>query len=193
MEHEGRSESRAAAVRGRMLVSLVAVAAVGSAIFWESLRGRPKARVRPPETLSAYLNTRPGVKYLGDSSCIRCHAEISESYQRHPMGRSLAPIEKAPPTPDDTNKGGPLFEAQGFQYWLEHRDGRVIHKETRSDARGRIIAQNEAEVRFVIGSGSQGLASLIERDGFIFESPITWYPREKRWDLSPGYESNNSH
>ena len=191
MEQEGRLESRAAAIRGRMLVFLVAVAAVGSSIFWVSLRSRPKGRVRPQEAVSAYLNTRPGVKYLGDSSCIRCHAEISESYRRHPMGRSLAPIAKAPPTPDATKEGGPLFEAQGFQYGLEHRDGRVIHKETRSDARGRIIAQNEAEVQFVLGSGSQALAYLIERDGFLFESPITWYPRERRWDLSPGYETNN--
>jgi Tfp pilus assembly protein PilF len=89
--------------------------------------------------------------------------------------------------------GRVLFEAQGFQYAIEHRDGRVIHKETRSDAGGRIIAQNEAEVRFVLGSGRQGVAYLIERDGFLFESPITWYPQKRRWDLSPGYETTNSH
>src|SRR5262249_28118081 len=89
--------------------------------------------------------------------------------------------------------GRPLFEAQGLGYWIEHRDGRVIHKETRSDAQGRIIAQNEAEVQFVLGSGRQGVAYLVERDDFLFESPITWYPPRRRWDLSPGYESNNSH
>ena len=59
--------------------------------------------------------------------------------------------------------------------------------------RAASIAQNEAEVQFAVGSGRQGIAYLIERDGFLFQSPITWYPRERRWDLSPGYEKSNLH
>src|SRR5207244_1532577 len=144
--------------------------------------------VHRPDPRSPYLNTRPGIKYLGDASCIRCHADIAESYRRYPMGRSLSPIAAAPVPGGETEDGRPLFEAQGLQYRIERRDGRIIHKETRSDAWGRVIARNEAEVQFVLGSGRQGLAYLIERDGFLFESPITWYPRKQRWDLSPGYE-----
>ncbi len=34
---------------------------------------------------------------------------------------------------------------------------------------------------------------LIERDGFLFQSPITWYVRQRKWDLSPGYEKANLH
>jgi Tfp pilus assembly protein PilF len=34
---------------------------------------------------------------------------------------------------------------------------------------------------------------LIERDGFLFQSPISWYTRERRWDLAPGYEKQNRH
>ena len=176
-----------------MILFLAMFVAAGTATAFVSWRTSPKVRVRPPEHRSAYLNTRPGVRYLGDSACIRCHADISESYRRHPMGRSLAPIAAAPTTGDNPKVGRPLFEAQGLQYWIEHREGRVIHKETRSDASGRLIAQNEAEAQFVLGAGRQGLAYLIERDGFLFESPIAWYPQERQWDLSPGYESNNSH
>ena len=38
----------------------------------------------------------------------------------------------------------------------------------------------------------RGSAYLIERDGFLFQSPITWYARQRRWDLSPGYEKDNA-
>ena len=38
-----------------------------------------------------------------------------------------------------------------------------------------------------------GTAYLIERDGFLFQSPIAWYARARRWDLPPGYEKTNSH
>ena len=44
---------------------------------------------------------------------------------------------------------------------------------------GRVIAQTEGEVRFVVGSGRLGIAYLIERDGFLFQSPIAWYRREQ--------------
>jgi hypothetical protein len=108
------------------------------------------------------------------------------------MGRSLARIE---PTPLRESVTDPrhIFEAQGLEYAIDQRGGRVIHQETRRDASGRVLAQSQAEVKYVLGSGKQGLAYLIERDGFLFESPITWYVQEARWNLSPSYEARNRH
>ena len=50
-----------------------------------------------------------------------------------------------------------------------------------------MLAEIEAEVRFALGSGTRGIAYLIERDGFLFQSPITWFAQKGRWDISPGY------
>src|SRR4051794_7609058 len=50
---------------------------------------------------AAYANAKPGVAYVGDEACVRCHREISEDYRTHPMGRSLARIQAvrgSPPT-----------------------------------------------------------------------------------------------
>jgi Flp pilus assembly protein TadD len=109
------------------------------------------------------------------------------------MGRSLGPVVAAPATGADDGAGRVLFEAQGFEYSIAQRDGHVIHQETRRDASGHIVARNEAEVQFAIGSGRQGVTYLIERDGFLFQSPMTWYPGTRRWDLSPGYDKENLH
>ena len=38
-----------------------------------------------------------------------------------------------------------------------------------------------------------GIAYLIERDEFLFQSPIAWYARAQRWDLPPGYQKSNRH
>ena len=49
---------------------------------------------------SPFQNARPGVAYVGDAACARCHREIALDYHSHPMGRSLAPIAsdwKGPP------------------------------------------------------------------------------------------------
>jgi Flp pilus assembly protein TadD len=142
---------------------------------------------------SPYANTRPGVKYVGDSACARCHAEIAKTYRQHPMGRSLSPIE-ADTAKDSRPTDGPAeFVSQGLHYSVEHQSDRVIHRETRRNPSGQIIAENQADVRYVLGSGKQALAYLIDRDGFLFESPMTWYIRERRWGLSPGYQERNRH
>ena len=45
----------------------------------------------------------------------------------------------------------------------------------------------------MLGSGRQAYSYLVERDGFLTESPITWYARDRKWNLSPSYEIRNQH
>jgi Flp pilus assembly protein TadD len=169
------------------------VLVLGSSAALVTRRAAPRVNIHQSDAGSPYKNTRAGVAYVGDAACIRCHGEIAETYRQHPMGRSLSPIATAPPSGNDKESKRPLFEAKGFQYAIEHRDGRVIHQEMRCDASGRVIAQNEAEVQFVLGSGRLGLSFLVERNGFLFQSPISWYSQKRRWELSPGYEKQNPH
>ncbi len=192
------SESQAGTPRKRAVRFLIAVLVVGgfaaAVVGWLGLRSyRPRRIVHPLDTTSPYANTRPEVGYVGDAACIRCHAEIAETYRQHPMGRSLSSIDATTVTPGTEADGRVLFEADGLEYAIERRDGHVFHRETRRDSSGVVIARNEAEVRFVLGSGNQGASFLIDRDGFLFQSPIGWYSRERRWDLSPGYRKNNPH
>ena len=51
----------------------------------------------------------------------------------------------------------------------------------------------EAEVRYVIGSGTRGYSFLVERGSNLFQSPIAWYTQERKWDLAPGYRERNLH
>jgi tetratricopeptide (TPR) repeat protein len=49
------------------------------------------------------------------------------------------------------------------------------------------------DVQYALGSGTRGRSYLIERDGFLFQSPISWYAGTKTWDLAPAYRVNNLH
>ena len=144
-------------------------------------------RVRAADAASPYQNARPGVAYVGDAACTRCHREIAQAYRSHPMGRSLAPITGIADGPPASARAGLPIEHRGVQYTIEHRDGRVFHKAARRDADGNPFAEIEAEVRFALGSGTRGISFLIERDGFLFQSPIAWFAQQQRWDISPGY------
>jgi Tfp pilus assembly protein PilF len=103
------------------------------------------------------------------------------------MGRSLTPIKSAlKGLAFDTAAGLP-FESQGVRYTVEHRGGRLFHKAERPGPDGRVLSHVEAQVRYALGSGTRGIVFLIERDGFLFQSPIAWFAQERRWDISPGY------
>ncbi len=108
------------------------------------------------------------------------------------MGQSLAPIADAPSSGSAGRDQPSQFDVNGLSFSVEHRGDRVIHQETRRDRSGRTITQLEAEVQHVIGSGRQAFSYLIERDGFLYESPMTWYAKDRRWGLSPGYETRPS-
>jgi predicted CXXCH cytochrome family protein len=138
-------------------------------------------------------NVRPEVQYVGDDACARCHAGHAESFRQHPMGRSLAPIAAAAPVERHDEASRNPFDALGFRYRVERRGGQVFHRETALDPQGRAVAELEAEVQYAIGSGTHGRGYLINRDGCLFQSPITWYPQKGIWDLSPSYEVRNHH
>ena len=169
--------------------------AVVSSVWGPSWLGSSMGRItplakRPLAPNPSYRNTLPGVRYVGDAACARCHAEIAQAYHNHPMGHSLDRVR--PETLPEADS--PSFQAQGLEYSVERRGDRVFHKEIKRDAGGRVVSQVEAEARYVIGSGERAMAFLLERgDGHLFESPITWYSRGRTWNLSPGYEKDNPH
>jgi Flp pilus assembly protein TadD len=195
MEQEREEPAQASTFRRRTVWYLAAVVVLlgssAAVVRWSRTtpgHSQPLAGVSSP-----YRNARPKVTYVGDAACSRCHPSIAETYRRHPMGRSLVPVTNAEAGKGGGAEGQTLFTAQGLEYSIATRDGRVFHRETRRDSSGRPVAQNEAEVRFALGSGTRAVAYLIERDGFLVESPLTWYAREHKWDLSPGYERTNVH
>jgi hypothetical protein len=111
--------------------------------IWPSLRAivaprqfpsTKSVRVRDVYAGSPFKNARPGVGYVGDAACARCHREIALAYRSHPMGRSLAPVAGPTDRPAIQVGSGPPIEEKGVRYTIEDRDGRVFHKATR---RGR--------------------------------------------------------
>jgi tetratricopeptide (TPR) repeat protein len=124
--------------------------------------------------------------------CARCHAELVDAFGRTPMGRSLTPIALAPAVGLDRPTGTATFVAGPSMFTIERQGGREIHRETVRDG-GRVLAQVEGEVAYAIGSGARSISYLVEHEGRLFESPITWYSQKQRWDLSPGFEKTSAH
>src|SRR4030095_4369892 len=76
----------------------------------------------------------------------------------------------------------------GRRYEILRRDGQMVHRELLVNAAGKRIVINEHPVSYVIGSGQHAPGHLIEIDGFLVQSPLTWYASRQAWDMSPGYD-----
>jgi hypothetical protein len=185
----------AAAVR--LALAIVAVLIVAAALLAfvfgkRSAVPSPTAVDSDPRVAVAtpFRNVRPDVEYVGDVACAQCHPEHAESYRRHPMGRSLAPVARAAADDRYDAAAGKPFEALGYHFEVERRGAQVFHREIRTDARGKPAATLEAPIHFVLGSGTHGKSYLVNRDGLLFQSPVSWLTAQQTWAISPGFAAD---
>ncbi len=179
--------------------ALAAVVLLG----WLFLRPRPGMsdapepveRHLPPDPRLAYdgpyRNVHPDAKYVGDAACADCHLDIARTYRQHAMGRSLAPAARVA-LPEDAAHHNP-FEAFGARFRVEHDGGRVRHRRTSlaADADGWPIYDTAFDVAYAVGSGTRGHSFFAVRDGYVFQTPVSWYAQQAKWDISPGFSVNS--
>jgi tetratricopeptide (TPR) repeat protein len=220
------------------LVLLAAAVALGvGTVAWFGLASRkpsissgfsaedPRRAYRGP-----FRNVAPEVGYVADERCADCHTDQASSFAKHPMGRSLLPLTRATAPPIQARYNNP-FRALGWQFLIEFQADRLWHRRmpitsqrTQSkgasfdlavqDARDRTAGLDQSwEVDYALGSGTHGCSYLTDRDGYLYQTPISWYSkREMRgkrgeasgekeraaaaatgasldgvWDLSPGF------
>lgn len=178
--------------RQRMMIvvgaALLTAGAAVAAWWWQRHRDRPPADVARWVDASPYRNVRPGVKYVGDAACDRCHPSQAETYHRHPMGRSFAPVAHDDGLERYDRAAHNPFEARGMEFSVERSPNGVRHKAVRRDADNRAAAEVADSVAYSMGSGTRGRSYLIDRGGYLFQSPISWYTQKNAWDLSPMFE-----
>jgi predicted CXXCH cytochrome family protein len=138
-----------------------------------------------PITPSPYRNTQPGVAYVGSAACIACHADEHASFGQTGMGRSMAEVDPALAPPDGAVEHPPSKR----RYRAFRRDGKLWHQELLLTPDGEDVVLAEYPLKYVVGSGHHGLTYLVETDGFLVESPLTWYTSRQAWDVSPGYDN----
>lgn len=154
---------------------------------------RPEARVplsRLATSNSSEDTTRTpsdsATEFVGSRICAECHSKIAESYSKSGMGRSLWTVAEAPDL-EDYDRQTSFSPDDRHVYSVERSAAGVFHHERLVDQNGETIYDQKEQIQFALGSGIQGRSFLIERNGRFFLSPIGWYSRAGKWDLSPGY------
>jgi predicted CXXCH cytochrome family protein len=177
---------------GRLGLAVAAVVLVcGGVYLWRRpARGPDKPAVNydlPPLSASPYRNTSPDATYVGIAACAECHADEYRSYRRTTHSLALGDLDPAAEPPDTSF----THAVSGRAYKVYRKGGRMRHRESVRDEEGRDYAVADFPIRYRIGSGNHTRSYLVEVDGFLVESPITWYVSRHAWDMSPGFDRPN--
>jgi tetratricopeptide (TPR) repeat protein len=175
--------------RGWAAVVLLAVAAAGVA-GWLARRAGP---TRPPSDdprrtyVGPYRNIDPAVAYVGDERCAPCHQDKEDAYRSHPMANTLLPVARTlARLPLDSTHHNP-FRAFGSLFRVDVEAQRVWHRQMRTDGAGKPVCELAHEVHYAVGFGSHGRSYLSDHDGYLFQTPISYFGQAQTWDLSPGF------
>jgi Tetratricopeptide repeat/Cytochrome c554 and c-prime len=176
----------------RWFLWLLGAGVAAGIVFGVWLYGRPTPPASPTETfpvpplsVSPFLNTGPDAHYVGTGACIDCHPRNHDSYLLTAHSRALSDLDPNAEPPD----GSFEHKTSGRSYRVYRRDGQLRHEEVLRTAEGKEIARVDLPIRYLIGSGHFSRSYLVEIDGFLHESPITWYAFKKQWGISPGYDT----
>ncbi len=124
-------------------------------------------------------------KYVGRKACIVCHAEISQSYDTHPMSHSVYLAKDLPLVSENAVES---FDPPGpCQYLISRDDQGLSQTEEFLDLSGEVVYRNSVPVHYAVGSGQRGWSFLTDRSGVLTQGVATWYSTRNIWDLSPGY------
>lgn len=139
----------------------------------------------------SYLNLAPEVQYTGRESCKSCHQDIYDTYVQTGMGQSLYRPDPQRSIEDFGPQAIVHDQFSGYTYKPFWRDNELIVLEFRTQGADTTYRREE-KVDYIVGSGHQTRSYLIDRGGYFYEVPITWYVARQRWDLSPGYEQGHN-
>jgi len=163
----------------KLVLACVVSAAVAAGCNRPSLSPSPQPVANTEPTVSERAD-----EFVGSAKCAECHREQHESYLRTTHSRSLSIVDPA----EEPADGEFLHEASGRTYRVYREDGELRHHEALLTESGETVAEADYAVKYLVGSGAHTRSYLVEIDGFLSESPITWYDSLKDWSVSPGYD-----
>lgn len=158
---------------------------VWAALAWLPSRRFPAAPDESPAANAAANATEVAAEreYVGLKVCAECHAAEFRSYQRTAHSQALADLDLEK-EPADAQFDHP---PSGYSYRVYRAGGVFRHRQWPTASNDAELVQ-DYPVKYLIGSGRHTRSYLIEDDGFLVESPITWYESRQAWGMSPGYD-----
>ena len=137
-----------------------------------------------------YLNINTDVKYVGMSTCISCHQDQYQHYIKTGMGRSFQHAIRK-----NSSIHGHFFlndTALDLFYEPKWIDDSLYLNEYRLSKSYDTTYLNLNKIDFIVGSGNHTNSHLINNNGYLYQTPFTYYTQDSILDFPPGFENNKN-
>ncbi|WP_245538570.1 tetratricopeptide repeat protein [Saprospira grandis] len=139
-----------------------------------------------------FRNLGDSATYVGMTSCQSCHGNVHQSYVKTGMGRSFAKAHQANSAADWAGHQSIFDTASQYYYLPFARDSQLYVLEYRLGPEGDTTHKRLEQISYIIGSGHHTNSHLINRNGYVYQAPVTYYTQDGRWDLAPGFEEGQN-
>jgi hypothetical protein len=119
---------------------------------------------------------------VGSAACSACHQAIARRYAVTPMAQSSGPVSSIRPSP----AAEPVTDPSTRATFRPQPTAQAIKLNIEREL-PRLTATRD--LTYFIGSGRIGRSFLFEQDdGFLYQSPVSWYADSNSWRASPGFQ-----
>ena len=133
-------------------------------------------------------STGPG--YVGSSACAACHAQIYERYLATPMGRSSGRAGSGS-FQEEMSASEFSHTLSGVRYEVSKQPEGFTLAYNQKQPAGAPEIRGTQQLKYFIGSGNVGRSYLFSMMGFLFQAPVSYYARSRKWDMAPGYQQQS--
>jgi len=151
-----------------------------------AIAGPVPARTQPKRDASTVTRSVAD-GYIGSSACAQCHAEIFKRYSQTSMGRSMSVVtpELLRTIPAEAS----IYDEKIDRHFEVYaRDGKLYQTEFQAKPGQEPTFRDTHQLNWILGSGMNGFGGIVQREGFLFQAPLSFYSKTNGWALSPGYE-----
>ncbi len=72
------------------------------------------------------------------------------------------------------------------------QESELFQSQFELDESGQEIFRSTHKLEYVIGSGANGQSYVVRRQEALFQAPLSYYSKPEKWDVSPGFESQDA-
>lgn len=122
-------------------------------------------------------------------TCKGCHASVHTSFMKTGMGQSF---KNAHPEKSSASFTKTLHDStSGFSYRPFWKGDSLWVLEFRLE-NGDTTYQKVQNVHYIVGSGHHTNSHIVNRNGYLFQAPFTYYTQTGKLDFPPGFENGNN-
>lgn len=142
-------------------------------------------------TENQFLNMNDSVGYVGMQTCRSCHSDVYDAYIQTGMGLSFGKADMHK-TAASFGEHAVVYDKDLDYYYKPYFQDSVLYfLEYRLSGKDTIHKRIE-KIDYIIGSGHHTNSHMMNRNGYVYQAPITYYTQEKKWDLAPGFEEGGN-